>query len=243
MALASHAQIHGVPASVTSLGPRGYNVIGSGRHGFGAGFAFGGPRFAGGFRFGHFNPGFRVVSPPFFNHRFHGSRFGFSHRRFNGSFGQSIVWPVYAGGGYQPVIVQSGAEEQDRYEAQRVRRDQDYYAEREDLRRLIAEELAALRAQPDDRRAPEAPPAPAAKMPANAPPKVDERPATPTILVFQDGRRVEVQNYAIVGPTIYEFTPERRKLVLAELDVDTTVKVNEERGVIFKVPTRPKGKR
>ena len=59
----------------------------------------------------------------------------------------------------------------------------------------------------------------------------------PTVLVFKDGHRSEVVNYAIVGDTLFEFAEERtRKILLASLDIPATQKANEERGVEFKLP-------
>jgi hypothetical protein len=57
-----------------------------------------------------------------------------------------------------------------------------------------------------------------------------------TLLIFKDGRRLEVSNYAIMGTTVYVFAGDRRKIPLADLDVDATIKANEERGTDFHVP-------
>lgn len=58
-----------------------------------------------------------------------------------------------------------------------------------------------------------------------------------TVLVFKDGHRVEVENYAIVGGTLYDLSQGRsKKVALAELDLPATVKQNDERGVEFRVP-------
>lgn len=62
-----------------------------------------------------------------------------------------------------------------------------------------------------------------------------EQPAT--VLVFKDGRQMEVENYAIVGTTLYNLTDNRSiKVALAELDLSATVKQNDDRGVEFKLP-------
>ncbi|HEY6763294.1 MAG TPA: hypothetical protein VI386_00865 [Candidatus Sulfotelmatobacter sp.] len=59
----------------------------------------------------------------------------------------------------------------------------------------------------------------------------------PTLLVFRDGRQLEVGNYAIVGRTLYDMTPGHpRKVAVADLDLDATEKQNESRGVIFQLP-------
>ena len=66
--------------------------------------------------------------------------------------------------------------------------------------------------------------------------QIGEASVEPTVLVFRDQHREDVQNYAIVGTTLWSFSSPRRKVPLAELDLPATVKANEERGVDFKVP-------
>jgi len=65
--------------------------------------------------------------------------------------------------------------------------------------------------------------------------------ATPqpdTVLVFKDGHQLEVENYAIVGSTLYDLTDgHRRRVGLAELDLAATAKENDDRGVDFQVPS------
>jgi hypothetical protein len=62
-------------------------------------------------------------------------------------------------------------------------------------------------------------------------------PAPATVLVFRDRRQQEVQNYAIVGQTLWAFSAGRtQKIPLANLDVAATEKANDERGVPFRVP-------
>ncbi len=61
----------------------------------------------------------------------------------------------------------------------------------------------------------------------------------PTVLVFKDGHRSDVENYAIVGDTLFDFAEGRaRKILLADLDLPATRKANDERGVEFNVPTQ-----
>jgi hypothetical protein len=58
-----------------------------------------------------------------------------------------------------------------------------------------------------------------------------------TLLVFKDGHRLEVKNYAIQGNMLYDLTSgHRRKIELAELDLAATQKENEDRGVDFQLP-------
>ncbi len=67
-------------------------------------------------------------------------------------------------------------------------------------------------------------------------PPVEEKAPT-TILVFRDGHRSEIQNYAVVGETLWVFTEQRaRKILVSDLDVKATKKVNTDRGVEFRLP-------
>ena len=66
---------------------------------------------------------------------------------------------------------------------------------------------------------------------------VPEVPQEPTLLVFKDGRKVEVGNYAIVGQILYDLTPGRpREIALASIDLNATQKENDDRGVNFQLP-------
>jgi hypothetical protein len=59
----------------------------------------------------------------------------------------------------------------------------------------------------------------------------------PTELVFRDKHTEEVQNYAIVGQTLWVLSVQRaRKIPLAELDIPATKKANDDRGVEFQLP-------
>jgi hypothetical protein len=58
-----------------------------------------------------------------------------------------------------------------------------------------------------------------------------------TILIFRDQHKLEVQNYAIVGQTLWSFSGQRtQKIPLASLDLAATTKANDEQGVSFRVP-------
>lgn len=77
-------------------------------------------------------------------------------------------------------------------------------------------------------------PAPSAQRPAADPPSPM---IPPTILVFRDQHQQEIQNYAIVGQTLWNFTSQRtRKIPLADLDLAATQKANDDRGVTFRLP-------
>ncbi len=74
----------------------------------------------------------------------------------------------------------------------------------------------------------------------DAAPPANEPPQEPTLLVFKDGRKLEVGNYAIVGTTLFDLTPGHpRRVALADLDLAATQKQNDDRGVTFQLPPPP----
>jgi hypothetical protein len=72
---------------------------------------------------------------------------------------------------------------------------------------------------------------------------VDAKPGEPSVLVFRDGHRQEVTNYAIMGDNVYVFDKVHKKIALADLDVPATIKANDDRGLEFKVPASPTQKK
>ena len=63
-----------------------------------------------------------------------------------------------------------------------------------------------------------------------------------TVLVFRDQHQQEIQNYAIVGQTLWNFAPQRtQKIPLSDLDLPATEKANDDRGLTFKVPASNEG--
>ncbi len=95
-------------------------------------------------------------------------------------------------------------------------------------------------APPD--RIEEQPPAPASQDNTAQSNPEPEPLQPPTVLVFKDGHQVEVSNYAIVGTTIFDFTPgHARRVALSELNVQATQKQNDDRGVDFRLPAGPQG--
>jgi hypothetical protein len=68
----------------------------------------------------------------------------------------------------------------------------------------------------------------------------DDTPQPATVLVFKDGHAREVENYAIVGVTLFDLTPgHARRIALADLDLEATQKQNDDRGVVFALPASP----
>ena len=60
------------------------------------------------------------------------------------------------------------------------------------------------------------------------------------ILVFRDGHRNQIQNYAVVGQTLWVFTEQRaQKIPISDLDLEATKKMNADRSVEFRLTLRP----
>jgi hypothetical protein len=79
---------------------------------------------------------------------------------------------------------------------------------------------------------------------APPPPHQEERTeaAPATVLVFRDQHQQQVQNYAIVGQTLWIFAPQRtQKIPLSDLDLPATTKANDDRGVDFRLPGAHEG--
>ena len=71
----------------------------------------------------------------------------------------------------------------------------------------------------------------------SAPASTSAQPEEQTVLVFKDGHQLEVENYAIVGSTLYDLTEgHRRRIGLSELDLVATAKENDDRGIDFRLP-------
>ncbi len=162
---------------------------------------------------GSFNGGVRFrtgFGGPFFVNR------GFHHRRiFFSTFPWWWSYPVY-----YPVYSYPMA-----YDSPRTDYDQN-----RDLAAQVNElsyEIQRLREEQETRYAPPA------QTPANARPEIHE----PTLLIFRDKHTQEVENYAIVGQTLWIFSEQRAtKVPLSSLDVEATSKANDERGVGFRLP-------
>jgi hypothetical protein len=89
-----------------------------------------------------------------------------------------------------------------------------------------------------------APSSPRSTEPRPSDPRAAGKPEAvpPTVLVFRDQHKLEVQNYAIVGQTLWNFAPQHtQKIPLSDLDLPATTKANEDRGVSFRVPGANEG--
>jgi hypothetical protein len=67
----------------------------------------------------------------------------------------------------------------------------------------------------------------------------------PAVLVFRDGHTEEIGKYMIRGATLYTSADYwssgswTRKIPIADLDVPATLKLNQERGAKFSLPSGP----
>ncbi|MGA9509280.1 MAG: hypothetical protein WBV55_11745 [Candidatus Sulfotelmatobacter sp.] len=63
-----------------------------------------------------------------------------------------------------------------------------------------------------------------------------------TVLIFRDQHKEEIKNYAIVGQTLWNFSPQgTHKIPLSSLDLPATEKANDDRGVEFHLPGANEG--
>jgi hypothetical protein len=85
------------------------------------------------------------------------------------------------------------------------------------------------------------------RRPPNDRPSAYDRPSSekqgdpvlpPTVLVYRDQHKQEIQNYAIIGQTLWNFAPQHtQKIPLSNLDLTATIKANEDQGITFRVPS------
>ena len=63
-------------------------------------------------------------------------------------------------------------------------------------------------------------------------------PSTPVVLIFRDGHRMEIQNYAVVGQTLWVLDERNStKIALSDLDLSATERENRAGGRRFSLPS------
>jgi hypothetical protein len=161
-----------------------------------------------------------AFSHPFFHNRFHHHHFFFpfnlwwyygywAYPWYGYSYPLYYEPSSYGDGGYGQE--QRSEIEQERYEIE---------SERNEIDRL-EDEVQQLRQQ---------------KQPAAKPESRDDINSL-TVIVFRYKLTEDVQNYAIIGQTLWILNENQAtKIPLADLDVQATVKANGERGIDFRVP-------
>jgi hypothetical protein len=209
-----HAQINGTPPSVTSIGFGGHTNPTPGVRpsvtSLGANGFNGTPAFP------------NCCINPLFPSNPNRVRSGRNHRRHDfGSVGGAVYAVPY------PVVVDPGVED-DSADQEDYRGGPTIFDRRGPGTPVVRGNRYAQSAGGEGTSQPD-PPADAAPAPAEDQPQ--------TTLVFKDGQRLDVSNYAIVGNTLYDLTPgHRRKVALAELDLSATAKENDDRGIDFQLP-------
>jgi hypothetical protein len=227
----------GVPASVTSLGPNGY---GNSRAGFqfGSGRQFGPGQHRGGGN--HGGPGHRghrrrvvPVYVPYYSYPYYAA--------YPDAYTAPASTAEYEAEDEEPpaltiyerrsrIAYSTGSSDADRY-------GEHYTDYREDERRRAKAEAqsdeqrqAEVERQQDQRAQEER--LRSAEKPA------DLEPAA--VLVFKDGHHQDVSGYAITGDVLYDLGQGRaRKIQLADLDLDATRKLNDQLGNDFRLPSLP----
>jgi hypothetical protein len=248
-----HNPTPGIGASVTSVGPRGFGGgVGFGQHfgqhfggHFGGGFG-GGVVFGGGVRFGQrpvfvhrprifpvyvpvysYPVGYPIYAEPVYAEPVYGAQGVYD----------PPVQPVYGAvtNQYDPAAYQAmqpkapadaAAENRARNANDDPRYGDHYLDDREArARNDAAGNVTVQRVEPRASTTEREP----------TPEREPDEPAT--VLVFRDGHRVEVRNYAIVGNTVWDLSEHLAKRIsLDTLDLDATIKVNDERGTPFRYP-------
>lgn len=62
---------------------------------------------------------------------------------------------------------------------------------------------------------------------------------SPVVLIFKDGHRMEIQNYAVIGQTLWVLDEKNStKIPVDDLDLEATQRENLAHGVRFSVPSR-----
>ena len=174
------------------------------------------------FRFFFGDLGRRCFFDPFFD-PFFCRQFLFRHS-FLPAFSPFFSVPVFTTFGSYPVAQEAAAttnEQQSELqsEIEQLRAEIDRLREEEDLRYRSQQERQAVPSKPSSTE------------------ENSDKPSPPAILLLRDGRRREVQNYAVVGETLWIFTEQRAdKVPLSELDLGATRKANADRDIDFILP-------
>jgi hypothetical protein len=211
-ALPAWGQRHGGGAGFAGHPPSGFRGSMLGGHG---------PGFGGGIGFGTgFRPGAGFRRPFFSPNRFSHARFFYGYPSVYPYVGAYYAYPGYYSNYYPDYTYPSAQATLQGYDTSAAYSDSTNQIQQDQIDRL-ENEVDRLREERDSRSQPPAKP----------------EPQSATQLVFQDKHSEEVQNYAIVGRTLWIFTELRaRKVPLSDLDLAATTQANEERGVDFRLP-------
>ncbi len=227
-----HVAMHG-----PSTGFGGHAGFSSGSHfsvGVGVGSRFASRSFAP--RFGN---GVRFFGPRIYRPRY-SVNFGFSYGY--PYYGYAAYWPYYsypypyayyAAPSYPVTYASPDSDPAAQQLSQDVNDLRGEVSNLRDSNDQLRYELEKRRIPQDTQSQPRYP-----RPPVNeAAPPAQETPST--VLVFKDGRRLEANNYAVVGQTLWVLNSQQaQKYPVSQLDVEESRRLNAERGIDFAVPNR-----
>jgi hypothetical protein len=156
-------------------------------------------------------------------------RYGFGNSCYTYGCGWGYGYP-YLGGGVDPYWWDSDSDSQN---------DPDYYDQlglANEMNQQSLDEQAMRQQQQADQNtyARSVPPAQHQRERTEAAPA--------TVIIFRDQHQEQIQNYAIIGQTLWNFAPQHtQKIPLSDVDIPATTKANEDRGVDFNVPASNEG--
>jgi len=168
-----------------------------------------------------------VYSYPYYGGYYWG--YPYSYYPYSG-YGYGYPFPDYGYSSYDTGVAQEYAAQQQQLNAQvsdLSAQVQQLQVQNQELQGALSQPAAPIAPPPE-----QSPEPPAGASSPNAP---------AAVLIYKDGHRVEVRNYAIVGETVWILSDQRAmKVPLSQLDLPATRKENEQRGVPFNVPSPPK---
>lgn len=234
-------------------GGGGGHAGGSGHAGFGGGHGFAGGH--GGFGAGHSSSGVHSYSGarssarlhafnrpgstgPFLHDRFRRgfNRFGFRNRFRNGCWGYGCWAYGYPWWGYDPWWWDNDSGYDDSYEQDLANANAMNEQSLEQQQMFRQEEADGDQDAYAPRRSPSAQLGQGSASSAGSRQGVSIMPGT--LLVFKDRHQEEVENYAIVGQTLWTFAPQHnQRIPLSDLDLTATAQANDDRGLTFRIPT------
>ncbi len=97
--------------------------------------------------------------------------------------------------------------------------------------------IVEIRDTREQKPAPPQPPAKEESKDLHEKSAAPERPSDPVVLIYLDGHKQEIRDYAIMGGTLFDLSDGgTKKIPLDTLNIAATKKINDDRGVSFKVP-------
>ena len=166
--------------------------------------------------------------------------YGYSCRNWGWNSGRGWGWgtPWWGWNADDPWIWSTWEDEDRRFDEEYYRG----YAMADEWNRRQLEEIEMMRQEQEDGDQDAYAPRSYARQAASSSASQPETMLPPTVLVYRDQHKEEVNNYAIVGQTLWSFSAQRtKKIPLADLDMAATQKANDDRGLVFNTPAANSG--